>query len=69
MNSENFEIIKTDLNRDQIISAVIVHLTGLGLYRSRDILELEIFGLPQTPTVPVEIKIKEENKQEHAQMA
>lgn len=55
----NSELIETSLNREQILNAVCLHLEGLGVYRNREIIELEIFGLPKEELIPITFKLKE----------
>lgn len=57
MNSE--KRIEVSLNREQLINAIVVYLEGLGIYRGREIIDMEVFGLPKTPLIPLTFKLKE----------
>lgn len=62
MNSEkhsNNELTKIQVHREQILEAVAAHLTGLGLAYNKDIIELEIFGMPKTTLIPITFKTQE----------
>jgi hypothetical protein len=53
------EPVKISVHRDQILEAVAAHLTGLGLAYNKEIVELEIFGMPKTELIPITYKTQE----------
>lgn len=59
MNSE--KSYEEKIHRDQILNAVAMHLEGLGLYRHKEIIELELIGLPPDDLITLRFKTKEVN--------